>query len=145
MTTNRKTKIRIDSVHKSFGQLEVLKGVSAEVMQSEMVCLIGSSGSGKTTLLRCLNLLEVPTSGHIWIDGMEITAKGVSMTDVRRETGMVFQHFNLFPHMTVLKNIMLAPVKVQPRKLCVCSCLWGQPRKLTLSYFANPDVIKEIV
>ncbi len=105
--------IRIDNVHKSFGSLEVLKGVTATVNPGEMVCLIGSSGSGKTTLLRCLNLLEIPTAGRIWIGDREITAKGVSMPDVRRETGMVFQHFNLFPHMTVLKNIMLAPVKVR--------------------------------
>ena len=108
-----KIMIRIDDVYKRFGALEVLKGVSATVNQGEMVCLIGSSGSGKTTLLRCLNLLEIPSGGRIWIGGMEITAKGVSMTDVRRETGMVFQHFNLFPHMTVLKNITLAPVKVR--------------------------------
>jgi polar amino acid transport system ATP-binding protein len=108
-----KPMIRIENLHKSFGKLDVLKGVSAEVNQGEMVCLIGSSGSGKTTILRCLNLLEVPTSGRVWIGDKEITAKGVSMPAVRRETGMVFQHFNLFPHMTVLKNIMLAPVKVR--------------------------------
>lgn len=105
--------IRIEDLYKSFGQLEVLKGVSVTVNQGEMVCLIGSSGSGKTTLLRCLNLLEIPTSGKIWISGKEITRPGVSMTDVRRETGMVFQHFNLFPHMSVLRNIMLAPIKVR--------------------------------
>ncbi len=109
----RNPMIRLENVHKQFGALEVLKGVSATVNQGEMVCLIGSSGSGKTTLLRCLNLLEVPTSGSIWIGGLEITAPGVSMTDVRRETGMVFQHFNLFPHMTVLRNLMLAPIKVR--------------------------------
>lgn len=109
----RNPMIRLENVHKQFGALEVLKGVSATVNQGEMVCLIGSSGSGKTTLLRCLNLLEVPTSGSIWIGGLEITAPGVSMTDVRRETGMVFQHFNLFPHMSVLRNLMLAPMKVR--------------------------------
>ncbi len=108
-----KVMIEIKDVHKRFGQLEVLKGVSVDVNQGEMVCMIGSSGSGKTTLLRCLNLLETPTSGSIWIGGLEITAPGVRMTDVRRETGMVFQHFNLFPHMTVLRNIMLAPMKVR--------------------------------
>lgn len=107
------TMIRIEELHKSFGRLEVLKGVSATVNQGETVCLIGSSGSGKTTLLRCLNLLERPTSGRIWIDGLEITAPEASVRDVRRETGMVFQHFNLFPHMTVIRNVMLAPIKVR--------------------------------
>ena len=105
--------IVIQDVHKYFGDLEVLKGVSVTVNQGEMVCLIGSSGSGKTTLLRCLNLLEKPTSGKIWIGGLEITSPNVPVTQVRRETGMVFQHFNLFPHMTVLKNIMIAPIKVR--------------------------------
>ncbi len=111
--SERKTMIDIRDLHKSFGDLQVLKGVSVTVNQGEMVCLIGSSGSGKTTLLRCLNLLEKPTGGQIWIDGLEITAPGVTMKDVRRETGMVFQHFNLFPHMTVLRNIMIAPMKVR--------------------------------
>ena len=105
--------IRIEDIHKSFGPLEVLKGVSARIAPGETVCLIGSSGSGKTTLLRCLNLLEIPDSGSIWIGGQEITAPRVKKTDVRRETGMVFQHFNLFPHMTVLRNVMLAPIKVR--------------------------------
>ncbi|MCC8180356.1 MAG: amino acid ABC transporter ATP-binding protein [Planctomycetes bacterium] len=105
--------IRIENLHKYFGELEVLKGVSVTVNAGEMVCMIGSSGSGKTTLLRCLNLLEKPTSGSITIGGLEITAPGVKVTEVRRETGMVFQHFNLFPHMTVEKNIMLAPIKVR--------------------------------
>lgn len=114
--TNKKNDnimIRIENLHKYFGDLEVLKGVTATVKTGEMVCLIGSSGSGKTTLLRCINLLETPNSGSIWIGGMETTAPGVKATDVRRETGMVFQHFNLFPHMTVLRNIMLAPIKVR--------------------------------
>ncbi len=105
--------IRIENLHKRFGDLEVLKGVSVTVNQGEMVCLIGSSGSGKTTLLRCLNLLEIPTEGRIWIGKTEITAPGVPVADVRRETGMVFQHFNLFPHMSVMMNIMLAPIKVR--------------------------------
>ncbi len=108
-----KVKISIENLHKYFGSLEVLKGVSVSVNQGEMVCLIGSSGSGKTTLLRCLNLLERPTSGKIWIDNLEITSPQITMRDVRRETGMVFQHFNLFPHMTVLRNLMLAPIRVR--------------------------------
>ncbi len=105
--------IRIENLHKSFGQLEVLKGISARIAPGETACLIGSSGSGKTTLLRCLNLLEIPTSGRIFIGGQEITAKGVRQSEVRRETGMVFQHFNLFPHMNVLRNVMIAPIKVR--------------------------------
>ncbi|MDR0361431.1 MAG: amino acid ABC transporter ATP-binding protein [Planctomycetota bacterium] len=105
--------IRIENLHKSFGELEVLKGVSARIAPGETVCLIGSSGSGKTTLLRCLNLLEMPDSGEIWIGGQRITDPKVKKTDVRRETGMVFQHFNLFPHMTVIRNIMIAPIKVR--------------------------------
>ncbi|MCC8165723.1 MAG: amino acid ABC transporter ATP-binding protein [Planctomycetes bacterium] len=112
-TTSSQVQIEITDLHKYFGDLEVLRGVTVDVRQGEMVCLIGSSGSGKTTLLRCLNLLEKPTSGSIRIGGLEITAPGVSMKDVRRETGMVFQHFNLFPHMSVLKNIMIAPMKVR--------------------------------
>ncbi len=105
--------IRIENLHKSFGQLEVLKGISARIAPGETACLIGSSGSGKTTLLRCLNLLEIPTSGRIFIGGQEITAKGVRQSEVRRETGMVFQHFSLFPHMNVLRNVMIAPIKVR--------------------------------
>ncbi len=112
-TTSSQVQIEITDLHKYFGDLEVLRGVTVDVRQGEMVCLIGSSGSGKTTLLRCLNLLEKPTSGSIRIGGLEITAPGVTMKDVRRETGMVFQHFNLFPHMSVLKNIMIAPMKVR--------------------------------
>ncbi|MDR1611453.1 MAG: amino acid ABC transporter ATP-binding protein [Planctomycetota bacterium] len=105
--------IRIENLRKSFGELEVLKGISARIAPGETVCLIGSSGSGKTTLLRCLNLLEAPDSGEIWIGGQLITDPRIRKTDVRRETGMVFQHFNLFPHLTVLRNIMIAPLKVR--------------------------------
>lgn len=105
--------IRIENVNKSFGSLHVLKGVTAHISQGEAVSIIGSSGSGKTTLLRCLNLLESPDSGSIWIQDHEITSPYVPKYEVRRETGMVFQHFNLFPHMTVLQNIMLAPIKVR--------------------------------
>jgi ABC-type polar amino acid transport system ATPase subunit len=105
--------IRAEDLHKSFGGLEVLRGITLRVALGETVCLIGASGSGKTTFLRCLNLLETPDAGKIWIGGQEITGPGVCKPEVRRETGMVFQHFNLFPHLTVLKNVMLAPVKVR--------------------------------
>ena len=108
-----KIMISIEDLHKYFGALEVLKGVTVTVNQGEMVCLIGASGSGKTTLLRCLNLLEVPTSGRIFIDDVEVTSRKARAHEVRRETGMVFQQFNLFPHMTVMKNVMLAPMKVR--------------------------------
>ena len=98
---------------KSFGANLVLKGVSASVNQSDVMVLIGASGSGKSTLLRCVNLLEEPDAGQIYIDGVEVTARGVAKDVVRRETGMVFQQFNLFPHKRVLDNITLAPIKVR--------------------------------
>ncbi len=105
--------IQIVNLEKAFGDNHVLKGVSASVSPGEVVVLIGASGSGKSTLLRCVNLLEVPDSGEIWIDGVEVTAKGVAKHEVRRETGMVFQQFNLFPHKRVIDNITLAPTKVR--------------------------------
>ncbi|RRJ97739.1 amino acid ABC transporter ATP-binding protein [Opitutaceae bacterium TAV4] len=105
--------IRVENIHKSFGALQVLRGVTLEVAQGEVVCLVGASGSGKTTLLRCLNLLARPDVGAVWLDGQCVTAPGVRVEDVRRETGMVFQHFNLFPHLNVLHNVTLAPMKVR--------------------------------
>jgi polar amino acid transport system ATP-binding protein len=104
--------LRIDGLHKSFGDLEVLKGIDLEMAEHEVVCLIGSSGSGKSTLLRCVNLLEEIDSGRIVVEGDEITAKGVDVNRIRRRIGIVFQAFNLFPHMTVLDNVTLAPRKV---------------------------------
>jgi polar amino acid transport system ATP-binding protein len=104
--------IRIEGVHKSFGDLEVLRGIDLAMADHEVVCLIGASGSGKSTLLRCLNLLEPIDAGRIWIEGEEITGAGVDQNAVRRRIGIVFQAFNLFPHMTVLRNVTLAPVKV---------------------------------
>lgn len=103
--------IEVVDLHKSFGRLEVLRGVNLTVPANQVVCLLGSSGSGKSTLLRCLNLLEKPTSGHITIAGHEITRRGISQTEVCRNVGMVFQQFNLFPHLSVLRNITLAPMK----------------------------------
>ncbi|HUP83935.1 MAG TPA: amino acid ABC transporter ATP-binding protein [Candidatus Limnocylindria bacterium] len=104
--------LRIDGLHKSYGELEVLRGIDLTVAEHEVVCLIGASGSGKSTLLRCINLLEDIDAGRIWIEGDEITARGVDVDRVRRRVGIVFQAFNLFPHMTVLGNVTLAPRKV---------------------------------
>jgi polar amino acid transport system ATP-binding protein len=104
--------LRIEGLHKSFGDLEVLKGIDLELAEHEVVCLIGSSGSGKSTLLRCINLLEPIDAGRIVIEGDEITAKGVDVNRIRKRIGIVFQAFNLFPHMSVLDNVSLAPRKV---------------------------------
>lgn len=104
--------IRIEGVHKSFGPLEVLRGIDLVMDDHEVVCLIGASGSGKSTLLRCLNLLEPIDAGHIWIHGQAITDRAVDQNAVRRQVGIVFQSFNLFPHMTVRRNVTLAPTKV---------------------------------
>jgi polar amino acid transport system ATP-binding protein len=104
--------LRIEGLRKSFGDLEVLKGVDLELGQHEVVCLIGSSGSGKSTLLRCVNLLEPIDAGRIVVAGDEITAPGVDVNRIRRRIGIVFQAFNLFPHMSVIDNVTLAPRKV---------------------------------
>jgi polar amino acid transport system ATP-binding protein len=104
--------VRIEELHKSFGKLEVLRGIDLVVDTHEVVCLIGASGSGKSTLLRCIDLLEPIDAGRIAIDGVNITGRGVDKDAVRRTIGIVFQAFNLFPHMTVLRNVALAPQKV---------------------------------
>ena len=101
-----------ENVHKSFGQLEVLKGIDLSLDEHEVVCLIGASGSGKSTLLRCINLLEPINEGRISVNGQVVTDRGVDVNRVRRGIGIVFQSFNLFPHMTVLQNVTLAPRKV---------------------------------
>ena len=103
--------IDVKNLTKSFGNLEVLKGVSQHISKGERVVLIGPSGSGKSTFLRCLNLLETPTSGEIIFDGQSITDEKCDINKIRQKMGMVFQHFNLFPNMTILKNITLAPVR----------------------------------
>jgi polar amino acid transport system ATP-binding protein len=104
--------LRIEGLHKSFGRLAVLRGIDLSVAEHEVVCLIGASGSGKSTLLRCINLLEEIDAGRIEIEGVEITAPGTDLDRVRRRIGIVFQAFNLFPHMSVLANVTLGPRKV---------------------------------
>jgi polar amino acid transport system ATP-binding protein len=101
--------LRLENVHKSFGDHEVLRGIDLEVAEHEVVCLIGASGSGKSTLLRCVNLLEPLDAGRIWLGDEEITRRRVDVNAVRRRIGIVFQAFNLFPHMTVMRNVTLAP------------------------------------
>jgi len=107
--------LEIKDLHKSFGRLDVLKGVDLNINQGEVVCIIGSSGSGKSTLLRCLNLLETPDSGNVIFDGMDLTDKAVNINKLREKIGMVFQGFNLFDNMNVLKNCVLPQVKVLKR------------------------------
>ena len=103
--------IEVVDLHKSFGDLQVLKGITETIKDGEVVCVVGPSGSGKSTFLRCLNLLEEPTGGEIILDGKQINKKGVDLNKVRQKLGMVFQNFNLFPHMTTLDNVTLAPVQ----------------------------------
>ncbi|MFE9277725.1 amino acid ABC transporter ATP-binding protein [Paenibacillus glucanolyticus] len=105
--------ITVKELHKSFGKLEILKGIDIEIAKGEVVVVIGPSGSGKSTFLRCLNLLEVPTSGEISFEGELITAKNHNINATREKMGMVFQQFNLFPHKKVIDNITLAPVQVR--------------------------------
>lgn len=105
--------IQVNNIHKSFGKLEVLKGINCRVAPREVVCVIGPSGSGKSTLLRCVNQLENVDSGQIFIDGEEITSPHTDINRIRQQVGMVFQLFNLFPHKTTLENITLAPIKIK--------------------------------
>ena len=105
--------IKVQKLHKSFGALDVLRGISLEIPKGQVVAVIGPSGSGKSTLLRCLNLLEVPTSGSVRINNELITAPKFPIAKLRQKIGMVFQHFYLFPHMTILGNLTYAPRKVQ--------------------------------
>lgn len=105
--------IHMEHLYKSFGDLEVLKDISLDVQKGEVLVIIGPSGSGKSTMLRCMNLLETPTSGSITVCGTEITAKGAPIREVRQKVGMVFQHFNLFEHMTIMKNMIYAPMKTK--------------------------------
>ena len=103
--------IDVKNLHKYFGSLEVLKGIDCHIDKGECVCVIGPSGSGKSTFLRCLNLLETPTKGDIVIDDMHLTEKNFDVDTMRKRVGMVFQYFNLFPHLTILENVTLAPIR----------------------------------
>ena len=111
MTTND-VLIKVDNLHKSFDDIEVLKGIDAEICKGDVIVVIGASGSGKSTFLRCLNKLEEPTGGKIFFEGTDITNPHIDINLHRRKMGMVFQQFNLFPHMTVLKNMTLGPIKL---------------------------------
>ena len=111
MTTNE-TLIKVENLVKNFGKIEVLKGINTEIKKGEVVCIIGPSGSGKSTFLRCLNLLEEPTGGNIYFNDIDITDSKTNINVHRQKMGMVFQQFNLFPHMTVLKNMTISPIKV---------------------------------
>ncbi|EGK87717.1 amino acid ABC transporter ATP-binding protein [Microcoleus vaginatus PCC 9802] len=108
-----KVAVKVDRLYKSFGTLKVLREITTEIHKGEVIAIIGPSGCGKSTFLRCLNLLEIPTSGKIYIDGVDITLPKADIMKIRQKVGMVFQHFHLFPHMTVLQNVIYAPVKVK--------------------------------
>ena len=110
---DKQYKIQVKDLHKRFGDNEVLKGINLNVKPNEVVCMIGPSGSGKSTFLRCLNRLEETDSGHVYVDGYDIADKQTNIDLVRQNIGMVFQHFNLFPNMSVAENIMLAPVQLK--------------------------------
>ena len=110
--TNREVMITVDGLQKSFGRVDVLKGINAEIKKGDVIVVIGPSGSGKSTFLRCLNRLEEPSGGHIYFDGVDITDKKVNINIHRQKMGMVFQQFNLFPHMTVLRNMTIGPMKL---------------------------------
>lgn len=112
MNHTEENMIEIIDLHKDFGSLHVLKGITTTIKKGEVVCIVGPSGSGKSTFLRSLNLLEVPTSGKVLFEGVDLTDKKVKLDAYREKIGMVFQHFHLFPHMTVLKNLTLAPMKL---------------------------------
>ncbi|CAM4044342.1 peptide ABC transporter ATP-binding protein [Bacillus manliponensis] len=105
--------IKINNLHKSYGNNEVLQGITTTIEKGEVVAIVGPSGSGKSTLLRCMNLLETPTSGDVWINEDEVTSPKVNIMKVREHVGMVFQHFHLFPHMNVLENVTYAPITVK--------------------------------
>ena len=128
--------IQVQNLGKKFGSIEVLKDITVDIYKGDVVCVIGPSGSGKSTFLRCLNRLEEPTSGHILFEGTDITDKKTDIDRHRQKMGMVFQQFNLFPHMTILKNLTLAPVKLQGR-----SEEEAQAQAMTL----DPEMVGEVL
>ncbi len=111
------TKLKLDGITKNFGDVQVLRGIDLDVSEGEMVCLIGASGSGKSTLLRCINLLEPTDDGEIWLDGADISDPEIDPLPVRRRIGIVFQSYNLFPHMTAAENVMLAPRRIHKKSV----------------------------
>ena len=115
MSANQMEKplIHVENLGKSFGSLKVLQGINVDIYKGDVVCVVGPSGSGKSTFLRCLNLLEEPTEGHIFFEGVDITDKATNIDLHRQKMGMVFQQFNLFPHMDIMKNLTIAPMKLQ--------------------------------
>ena len=128
MSIEKEILIDVQDLHKSFGSIDVLKGVNAQIRRGDVMVVIGPSGSGKSTFLRCLNLLEDPTGGKIFFEGVDITAPKTNIDRHRQKMGMVFQQFNLFPHMTILKNMTIAPMK-----------LLGISDRLQLSSKARPS------
>ena len=159
--------IEFRDVHKSFGNLEVLKGINLNIEKGQVVTLIGPSGSGKSTILRCINLLEKPTKGQVFIDGTDITVPKADIQAVRKNIGMVFQHFNLFPHMTVMENMTYAPVKVNkiPKDKAAENALellklvglvekadaypgklsGGQKQRIAIARALDPEMVKEVL
>lgn len=134
--------IKVEKLKKSFGKLDVLKDINITIKQREVVVVIGPSGSGKSTFLRCLNMLETITAGNVFIEGININDKKTNINEIRKEVGMVFQHFNLFPHLTVLENIILAPTKVRnTSKVVATEKAYGLLKKVGLADKANvyPD------
>jgi len=127
--------INITNLYKNFGDLEVLKNISTEIKKGEIISIIGPSGSGKSTFLRCINKLEEPSLGHIYIDGMDLMDKNTDINKVRERVGMVFQHFNLFPNMTVLDNLTLSPIMVKKES--------KEEAEKYLAYLKAKAVIKE--
>ena len=113
MVNDKKPIIKVDGLTKNFGKLQVLKGINEEIQKGEKIAIIGPSGSGKSTFLRCLNFMEQPTDGHIYFNDVDLMDKNTDITKIRQKVGMVFQHFNLFPHLTVLQNMTLAPVQLK--------------------------------
>jgi ABC-type polar amino acid transport system ATPase subunit len=109
--------IKVEDLHKSYGKNEVLKGITKQINKGDIVAIIGPSGSGKSTFLRCINLLETPTKGSVFVEGENLSDKGTNLDRVRQRVGMVFQHFNLFPHKTVLENLTVAPIKLGLKNL----------------------------